>query len=167
MSTFLRCLNSIKRERTLAWLTPSQRVAMAQAAQLLHLPGHVNLFGSIGVGKTFLAWFVAEQLGYLYLPHPTKLTESDRPPPAGIVIDNCSSQRSTHRELLKELSFCGINRSMLVTRTMLQDYSHFVHLTLTDEDQIQVRLNVARIGCVLATENTWNLWSLINSRDQE
>jgi hypothetical protein len=165
MSTLLRCLNSIKRERTEAWLTPSQRTAMAQVTQLLQLPGHVNLFGAIGVGKTFLAWFVADQLGYLYLPHPTMLAESDRPTPAGIVIDNCSSQRSVHRELLKELSFCGISRSLLVTRTMLQDYSHFVQLTLTDEDQIQVRLNVARIGCVLAPENTGNLWSLINSRD--
>lgn len=138
---------------------------MAQADRLLQFPGHVNLYGAIGVGKTFLAWFVAEQLGYLYLPHPTKLVENDRPSPAGIVIDNCSSQRSIHRELLKELSFCGINRSLLVTRTMLQDYSPFVQLALTDEDQIQVRLNVARIGCVLATENTGNLWSLINSRD--
>lgn len=165
MSTFLRCLNSIKRERTPGWLTSSQRVALAQATQMLLLPGHVNLYGSIGVGKTFLAWFVAEQLHYLYLPHPTKLAESDRPSPAGVVIDNCSSQRSAHRELLKELSFCGINRSLLVTRTVFQDYSHFVQLALTDEDQIQVRLNVARIGCVLAAENTGNLWPLINSRD--
>lgn len=138
---------------------------MTQAVQLLQLPGHVNLYGSIGVGKTFLAWFIAEQLGYLYLPYPTKLAESDGPSPNGVVIDNCSSQRSIHRELLKELAFCGINRSLLVTRTMLQDYSPFVQLALTDEDQIQVRLNVGRIGCVLAAENTGNLWSLINSRD--
>lgn len=140
---------------------------MAQVTQLLRFPGHINLYGSFGVGKTFLTWFVAEQLGYLYLPHPTKLVASDNLSLAGVVIDNCSSQRSAHRELLKELSFFGINRSLLITRTMFQDYSYFVHLSLTDEDQLQVRLNVARIGCMLAAENTGNLWSLINSRDEE
>lgn len=138
---------------------------MVQAIGLLRLPAHINLYGAIGTGKTFLAWFVAEQLGYVYIPHPTKLAASDNPSLAGVVVDNCSSQRSAHRELLKELSFFGINRSLLVTRTMFQDYSYFVHLVLTDEDQIQVRLNVARIGCMLSAENTGNLWSLINSRD--
>lgn len=119
MSTFLRCLNSIKRERALNWLTPSQKTAMVQVTQLLRVPEHINLYGSIGVGKTFLAWFVAERLDYVYFPHPTKLADTDITSLAGAVIDNCSSQRAAHRELLKELSLRDINRSLIVTSASL------------------------------------------------
>jgi hypothetical protein len=114
MSSFIHSLNLIKTRRTRAWLTLSQQIAFAAVEKVLQAPSTVNLFGTIGVGKTFLAWMLADQLAYAYLPHPGQLEQFEASEINGVVLDNCYSSRQAHRNLLKKLRFHQVHYAVLV-----------------------------------------------------
>jgi hypothetical protein len=162
MSSFVRHLNLIKIKRTLTWLTPSQQVAFTQVEKELRASSTVNLFGGVGVGKTFLTWMLADQLNYGYISHPEELGQVSRSELKGVVVDNCRPNRLAHRDLLKELRFHGVPHAVLVTRQMIYDYTHYVELQLTKEDETQVQENLISVGIVLIRTNQPNLWHLVN-----
>lgn len=162
MSDFIRTLNLIKTRRDSSWLTPSQQEALALLREVLRVPGPVNLFGSVGVGKTFLAWNLTDILGYTYFPHPTHLEPVEQLNVAGVVIDNAQSGRQAHRGVLKALSFRDVKYAVLITRRPIQDYSHYVELNLTSIDQAKVRDNLASIGLFRPATDVSNLWFLVN-----
>lgn len=64
MSQFVRRLNQIKSNRIPEWLTPSQQEAFFKVKTALRTPSTVNLFGRVGVGKTFLGWTLAHELNF-------------------------------------------------------------------------------------------------------
>lgn len=162
MSTFVRCLNLIKTRRTYAWLTPSQQVVLAAIAKVLQVPATVNLFGPAGVGKTFLAWVLAEQMSYVYLSTPNQLGQADSSETKGVIVDNCHPHRQAHRNLLKELHFLQIPCAILLTRELIHDYTHYVELKLTIEDIVHVQQNLASADVIVTNTDKPDLWHLIN-----
>lgn len=162
MSDFIRNLNRIKTKRGFEWLTTSQQEAFTAVSKVLQIPQTVNLFGREGVGKTFLAWMLADKLGYTYLVHPSRLAQLDQVETAGIILDNCESSRQAHREMLKTVRFQQVNRAIFITQQMISDYTHYVELKLTPVDQEQVQQNLASLGMVTAVSQQSNLWYMVN-----
>jgi ribosomal protein L30/L7E len=162
MTDFIRTLNLIKTRRNLTWLTVSQQEALESLRQALRVPGTVNLFGGTGVGKTFLGWFVADELDYTYFPHLENLKQAEYSNTSSVVLDNCQSSRQAHRDVLKILGFHNINHAILITRQMIQDYTHYVELKLTPADLTKVQDNLASVGLFYEASEETNLWHLVN-----
>jgi len=162
VSDFIRTLNVIKTHRDSSWLTDSQRRALAELKEALRAPGTVNLCGPVGVGKTFLAWTLADELDYIYFPHLCYFEQADDVDAVGVILDNGLSKRRFHREALKKLRFRGVRHAVFVTRQLIQDYTHYVELGLTEADVAQVRDNLASVGLFHLAPETSNLWHLIN-----
>lgn len=162
MSLFIRTLNQIKIHRQATWLTPSQQESLAQLKAGLRVPGTVNLCGPTGVGKTFLGWILAEELSYSYFTHFSHFQQVERVDTSGVIIDNCQSDRQTHRTMLKALNFRHINFAVLISRQLIYDYTYFVELSLTPVDQTKVWDNLITIGYYGKTTETPNLWLLVN-----
>lgn len=163
MSEFIRALNRIKARRDSSWLTGSQRQALGELKEALRAPGTVNLCGSTGVGKTFLAWTLADELSYVYYPHPSLFEQSENLDVEGVILDNSQSARQAHREVLKTVHFRGVRHAVLITRRLVQDYTHYVELTLTRADIDKVRGSLATIGLFPQPAEVSHLWHLINS----
>ena len=162
MSDLIRVLNLIKTRRNLTWLTASQQGALAALRKALRVPGTVNLFGAEGVGKTFLAWVLAAELGYTYVPHISHLERDNDLQLAGVVVDNCQPGRLAHRDTLKMLRFQTVRRAVLVTRQIVDDYTYYVELGLTSDDQAKAQDNLASIGLFHKIDKAPNLWHLVN-----
>lgn len=163
MSEFIRALNRIKAQRDSSWLTDSQHQALGELKDALRAPGTVNLCGSIGVGKTFLAWTLADELSYVYYPHLSLFEQSNDVNVVGVILDNSRPGRQAHREILKTLHFRGVRQAVIVTRRLIQDYTHYVELTLTQADIDKVRSNLATVGLFSQPAEVSSLWHLINS----
>lgn len=166
MSDLIRILNSIKTHRTDAWLTPSQQDAQTAIKELLRVPQTIDLCGPAGSGKTFLAWYLADELGYFYLVHPGRLDQVEISGNQGLIIDNCRSDRRGHRDMLKVLQLGHVQRAVFVTRQIIQDYTRYVELKLTVSDQNKVCENLSTIG-IFREPNTANLWHLVNPYYQD
>lgn len=162
MSDFVRNLNRIKANRSYDWLTFSQQEAFTAVTKVLQIPGTINLFGREGVGKTFLAWVLADELGYTYFTHPTRLEQLELSKKIGVILDNCESSRRVHREMLKMMRFQQINRAIFITQKKIGDYTHYVELKLTLDDQEQVQQNLAGLGMVAAVSQQSSLWHMVN-----
>jgi hypothetical protein len=135
---------------------------MATLQKSLRIPGTINLFGATGVGKTFLGWSLAEVMGYRYLPHISHLDNLQSISLKGLIIDNCAPDRKSHRDIRKRLSFWNINRAVLITRFVIDDYTSYVELTLDEQDWAKVADNLRSIGTFRDIDPTSNLWQLLN-----
>ena len=162
MSDFIRTLNLIKTQRDLTWLAPSQQDALTELREALRMPGTVNLFGMAGVGKTFLAWTLANELDYTYLAHISHFEQVEDLYTKGVVLDNCLPKRQFHRNMLKAISFRNVSCAVLVTRQMIQDYTRYVELRLTPSDQAKVWDNLATLGIFRKVNQAPNLWHVVN-----
>lgn len=162
MSEFVRTLNLIKTHRSAEWLTPSQARALAALKEALRVPGTVNLCGSAGVGKTFLAWMLVDELGYSYFPHLKHFTRTENVSGPGVVIDNAEPSRQSHRNVLKALQFEDVKRALLITRELIRDYTHYVELSLSSEDWEIVCNNLMSVGCLISDSRVPSLWYLVN-----
>lgn len=163
MSEFVRVLNLVKTKRSAGWLTASQAESLTLLRQELRVPGTINLSGSTGVGKTFLAWTLSQELGYAFFSHPRRFGSSEQVAVSGVIIDNCSPERQTHRDLLRVLHFRNIHYAVLITRHTIRDYTHFVELRLVASDISKVCENLASIGVYPPIPDAPNLWFLVNS----
>jgi MoxR-like ATPase len=144
------------------WLTPSQAQASLALKETLRVPRTVNLVGPAGVGKTFLTWVLAEELGYTYFPHLESFSLAQDVAASGVIIDNTDPSRYTHRSVLKALQFQDVKRAVLVTRELVRDYTHYVELSLSPEDVETVCHNLVSVGGFFSDPHPTNLWYLIN-----
>lgn len=163
MSAYIRRLNAIKKACQSSWLTKSQKAALEMLVELSRAPGTVNLVGGVGVGKTFLAWLAARELNYQYVACPQQLTKLHGPPPKGIIVDNCHFTRTSHRELIKVVLSRQVPRAVFISRRIIQDYTHYVELSLTLADQSQVIWNLSSIGITVYDYEYENLWSIVST----
>lgn len=162
MSKFIRNLNLIKMHRSTEWLTPSQAQALTALKRILRAPGTINLWGPAGVGKTFLAWTLVDDLDYVYFPHMKRFTQTEAVVAPGVIIDNADPSRQSHRNVLKALQFEDVKRAVLVTRELIRDYTHYVELSLSSEDWEAVCQNLASVGCIIPSLRLPDLWYLVN-----
>jgi len=162
MSEFVRNLNLIKRQFNITWLSPSQAAALDLLFKATRYPGTVNLWGSVGVGKTFLCWIMARETGMAYIPHISFLDELDTVPTNGVIVDNCLSDRSFHRTTLNKLAIAHIQRVVLVSRPLIQDYTNHVELLCTGDDMAHVYSILCSVGVFSSKTSFPNLWHMIN-----
>jgi hypothetical protein len=162
MSEFVRTLNLIKTHRGAEWLTLSQAQALTALKEALRVPGTVNLCGPTGVGKTFLAWTMVDELGYTYFPHLKHFIQLESVSVPGVVIDNADSSRQFHRNVLKALQFEDVKRAVLITRELIRDYTHYVELSLSSEDWEIVCHNLMSVGVLISDSRVPSLWHLVN-----
>lgn len=162
MSDFIRAMNLLKIHRASGWLTFSQKDALLALQRTLRVPCSVNLFGSAGTGKTFLAWILAAEMDFAYFPHLRHLQKTHDLPETGIIVDNCAPERKAHRNVLKVLSFRDVSHAVLISRQPIRDYTHYVALELTPRDQAHVWHNLMTIGIFRETDIVPNLWHLLN-----
>lgn len=128
----------------------------------LRIPGVVNLFGPVGVGKTFLGWSLADEIGYVYLPHIDYLADLQKQEINGLIVDNCASDRESHRDILKQISFQKIRHAVLITQQMIDDYTSYVELRLEAQDWDKVIENLRGIKVFRDPSSVSNLWQLLN-----
>ena len=164
MSDFIRILNLIKTRRDPTWLTTSQQEALLALRKALQIPGTVNLCGIAGVGKTFLAWILADELGYTYFPHIDRFMQSGGSLTDGVIVDNCQPERQIHRNTLKLLRFRNVRHTVLISRQLIRDYTHYVELRLTPDDQAKVWQTLTALGLFQEITEAPNLWHLLNPR---
>jgi len=162
MSNFVRTLNLIKTHRNMEWLTPSQRQALAALKNVLRTSGTVNLCGPAGVGKTFLAWMMVDELGYTYFPHLEYFARVERVTTLRVIIDNGQSSRQSHRDALKALQLQDVTHAVLITRRLIRDYTRYVKLALLPQDIEKVQCNLASVGHLVHSAEISDLWSLVN-----
>jgi hypothetical protein len=161
MSVLIRNLNLIKSHRSHSWLSPSQTTALHEIQKALRVPGHINLWGGVGVGKTFLAWCLADELSLVYYPHLSIFIAAEQKDQPGVILDNCPHNRTAHREILSILRFQGISYAVIISRQLVRDYTYHCELLLTTEDILQIRSNLVSAGVSLTQNNVSNLWQLI------
>ena len=162
MSRFIRNLNLIKKYHDVEWLTPSQQRAFIALKDVLHMPCTVNMYGSPGVGKTFLAWVLANQIDYDYFPHFTCFIHTENTVLPRVIIDNADPSRKSHRDILKVLQFREVNRAILITRELIHDYTRYIELSLSSQDWTKVHKNLASIGFPISDSQPTNLWGTVN-----
>lgn len=162
MSKFIRTLNLVKAHRSAKWLTPSQAQALIAIKEVLRVPATANLCGPAGVGKTFLAWVLADAWGYAYFPCLADFSQAKGIAAPGVIIDNVGPSRLSHRSVLKALQLENMKRAVVITRQLIQDYTYYTELSLTEEDWDAVCDNLASVGCLVSESRLRNLWHLVN-----
>lgn len=162
MSEFIRTLNAIKKHRNIEWLTTSQSQTFAVLKKMLRAPGTVNLCGPAGAGKTFLTWVLADELNYAYFPCLKQFLQAEKVIVPGVIVDNNQPDRRSHRSVLKALQFSDVTHAVLVTRELIDDYTHYAELRFSAEDWEKICHNLSSIGCFSPKELVPNAWYLVN-----
>ena len=124
-------------------MTPSQvsaRDAICNAIR--RQEGQMNLWGSLGVGKTFLAHYLHHRADLLYFPSPERY-DGKVAPGSTVVIDSASHHRQDARRLYDNIRWSGkdygaVANVMLITRKPIEDAVHRIALALTEEDVTHV-----------------------------
>lgn len=134
MSLYVEWLNKIKEQSTVEWLTHSQRrVYDSIINDYLGLP-FVNLYGSQGVGKSFLARILSKEHGYFY----TQNLETIEPNLKHVIVDNV-----TYSRLLRPIiQIKNIERIIFITTKPIYDPMPFLELSLDDKDLRQFLHNL-------------------------
>jgi hypothetical protein len=152
----------IKTHHSTEWLTPSQARALLALKEVMRVPGTVNLCGPPGVGKTFLAWVLADTSDYAYFPHLNSFSRAPGVATPNVIIDNANPSRLSHRTVLKALQFEEIRRAVVITRQLIRDYTYYVELFLTKADWDAVCDNLTSVGCPISRSRFRSLWYLVN-----
>ncbi len=115
MSELLRLLNHLKVEARLDILTDAQKLAYDRIMHLWRFPGHVNLCGESGVGKTMLGWVVSRTLDIAFFSGLRYFRESTVYPLQKVVIDNHACQSKAVRAVLAEAQLRNSRRTLVIT----------------------------------------------------
>src|SRR3990172_8269480 len=108
-------LNARLRDRlSLEWLTPSEEAIWDQIHQF-DAPPHrvINVFGSEGTGKTFLAWVMEREKYASYSIWGEKKT----PTLPRLIVDDAPSDKTSSREFRPMVERLGVKQIILLTRT--------------------------------------------------
>ncbi len=129
----------LERSRDLPTLTASQRAAGNSIIRALEtgVP-YVNLWGTAGVGKTFLARHLAHDARCLYLSSPGQpVTET--PAERWVIVDNVKAERREARAVYNDLYWQQAAAVVVITQARVDDSLFTVQLQLSPEDHACVR----------------------------
>lgn len=167
MSQLLTLLNRLKNEARLDWLTDSQRVVWNALQHQFRFPERVNLYGSGGTGKTFLAWSLAHEKNAVFFASPFALAQSDfvNDSASLVIIDNGASETGELRHLLAELQMRNGRYTLIITRQPNQIGLPLIHLPPpTSQDNTIVYHNLSLLEhYALPPLTKGNLWQIIHS----
>lgn len=115
MSQLLRLLNRLKSEARLDILTDAQKLAYNEVVQLWQFPGHVNLCGEPGVGKTMVGWAMSHTLEAPFFASLKLFQESEEYPLQKVVVDNNHCESKAMRAVLAEAQLRNSRRTLIIT----------------------------------------------------
>ena len=108
---------------------------------------YINLYGSPGTGKTFVAHVLYHRTALVYFSDSTHYDASVSRESA-VVIDNAPYARQEARQLYNNIrwgenDYAGSRNVILITRQPIDDAVHRIELTLTDADIVHIE-NIIR-----------------------
>ena len=138
----------LKLAETIETLMPSQisgQDALLRAIQTWE--PYINLYGSPGTGKTFVAHVLHHRTALVYFSDPTHYDASVSRESA-VVIDNAPYARQEARRLYDRIrwgqkDYTGPRNVILITRQPIDDAVRRIELTLTDTDIVHIK-NIIR-----------------------
>ena len=98
----------------------------------------INLWGSPGVGKTFLAHYLYHCADALYFFSAENCPITEITPDSVVIIDNAPHDRSSARSTFGEMLWAGASSVILVTRQPIDDAVRIVELGLTAQELAQI-----------------------------
>ena len=98
----------------------------------------INLWGTPGVGKTFLVHYLHHSVEGLYFSSVKNCPSTEISPNSVVIIDNAPSDRSLARSTFGDVLWAGASSVILVTRLPIDDAVRRVELALTDRDMAQI-----------------------------
>lgn len=120
-------------------LTASQQAACQLLRQEIgDYQQRINLWGTPGVGKTFLAHHLHHCAEGLYFTSEENCPRAEISPNSVVIIDNAPSARSWARSIFGDMLWADASSVILVTRQPIDDAVRSIELTLTDEDLAQI-----------------------------
>lgn len=167
MSQLLILLNRIKKEVRPELLTDTQRIVWGEVWQRLRFPERINLCGAAGVGKTFLAWAMAQEKNFTYFASPNAIVQTDfvNESTGVMIIDNGVSETGELRRLLGELQMRNGRSALIITRHPNQIGLPIVYMPPpTSEDISIVYHNLSLLEqYALPHHIDGNLWQIVHS----
>jgi ABC-type cobalamin/Fe3+-siderophores transport system ATPase subunit len=137
MSQYIDIINNIKEKSTSDWLTHSQREVYTQISVRYQTHKVINLYGSDGVGKTFIRWICCKELNF---PQATDI--SDLKNVDTVILDNFQPSRSQSRALRPLMQQNNIERIIVLTRQKIPDDIIHIELDLDIDDVREFRHNL-------------------------
>lgn len=144
MSLYVTWINLIKEKADETWLTDSQREVYERILSRWRSTPFINLYGSPGSGKTFVARLLAKKHGYAYTHD---LEEASRGA-AQVILDNAQYTRML-RPLARKL---GLGRVLLITRSAVPEAMPKVGLELSDRDVRQFQATLCNHCSIVFTQ---------------
>lgn len=167
MSQLLTLLNRLKAEARVERLTDSQQTVWHSIQQQLRFPERINLFGTVGSGKTFLAWALANDQNAVYFVSPEALFRSNFINESSqlIIVDNGVIDTVELRRLLAELQMRNGRSALIITRHPNQIGLPLVHLPLPTSQDITIAYRnlslLEKYALPPLTEG--NMWQIVKS----
>jgi len=160
MNRFVDILNRIRQHANADWLTPSQRTAYELLRERLEFLDEVNLWGTHGVGKTFIGWVLHAQRLAVYAPRledvePAHLSRV-------VIVDNLNWRRLAVRETLHRCRDYGYDKVVLISTEPVQEQIAGVELRLTADDIQKVAANLRSISVVPYNDAPQSLWNMVS-----
>lgn len=115
MSQLLRLLNRLKLEACLDILTDSQKLTYDEVVRRWQFPGHVNLCGGPGVGKTMVGWAISQKIEITYFANLTLFLENKEYPLQKVVVDGSNCEKKAMRSILAEAQLRTSRRTLIIT----------------------------------------------------
>ncbi|OQA23060.1 MAG: hypothetical protein BWY63_00476 [Chloroflexi bacterium ADurb.Bin360] len=136
MSLYMQWVNCIKERAEVSWLTEHQQEVYARLLNQWHNQPFVNLYGSSGSGKTFIARLLVKTHHYVY----TQDLQEAPPDSPNVVLDNAKYTRML-RPMARSM---GLGRVLLITHQRITEAMPCIELELTERDVLQFQSVLAQ-----------------------
>lgn len=141
MNSRIQIENQIKSLSDASWFFPSQTAIYREIIPFLgELHRVINLYGSQGVGKTFLAHVLCKENRTDYVPSSELLRTATKP----LIIDNAPFDRTFVRGIRNQMRRFNLPQVILITRYRVEDTVPAFALNLTSDDVLLFRANLFR-----------------------
>lgn len=154
MSTYEILTERIRDRLSAEWMTLSQRIVWEKVKQFDGPPHRViNIYGSEGSGKSFLAWVLeCEHYASYHIwgmeYHPTY---------SRLVLDDAVTEREATREVRPLIDRLNLKQIILITRSRVDEQAMpAFELRVNSEDIEHVRANLYRYLRMTATDERFN-----------
>ena len=162
-SRFVDILNRIRQNANPNWFTPSQQAAYNILSERLGFLDEVNLWGNLGVGKTFIGWILHKQRLAVYAPRLEEIVQKQGSAVHQIaVIDNMGWRRHEVRDALHLCRSQGCEKLLLITTEPVEEQMAVVELQLTEEDLAKASTNLRSIRVLPNSDAVISLWNLVS-----
>lgn len=116
----------------------------------------INLWGTPGVGKTFLAHYFHRCAEGLYFSSVENCPIREISSNSVVIVDNAPSDRSLARSIFGDMIWAGASSVILVTRQPIDDAVRRIELALTDKDMVQIEGVMCKLFAHLPVDKVYD-----------